>query len=107
MIALVKLPKQLEFIKFSRPYKAPPTAPESERTPEVIEAEMKALEASMEALALVTLKYTFFFILCLFLGGIFLSLYCKLSLMSNQFRIHEDVITAVNLSKHFCSLPTK
>ncbi|XP_011499265.1 PREDICTED: axonemal 84 kDa protein [Ceratosolen solmsi marchali] len=55
-LTTLQLPNQLEFIKFSRPYKAPPTAPESERTPEIIEAEMKALEASMEALILVTLK---------------------------------------------------
>lgn len=53
----VQLPKELEFVSFSRPYKAPPPAPDSERTPEVIEAEMKALEAAMEALALVTLKW--------------------------------------------------
>jgi hypothetical protein len=53
----VQIPKELEFVPFSRPYKAPPPAPESERTPEVIEAEMQALETAMEALVLVTLKY--------------------------------------------------
>ncbi|OXU23252.1 hypothetical protein TSAR_012797 [Trichomalopsis sarcophagae] len=55
-LTTLQLPKELEFVKFWRPYKAPPPAPDSERTPEVIEAEMKALEAAMEALALVTLK---------------------------------------------------
>lgn len=55
----VQIPKELKFVPFSKPYKAPPPAPDSERTPEVIEAEMKALEAAMEALALVTLKYIF------------------------------------------------
>lgn len=58
----VQLPKELEFVKFSRPYKAPPAAPDSKRTPEVIEAEMKALEAAMEALVLVTLKYVYIYI---------------------------------------------
>jgi len=53
----VQIPKELEFVPFSRPYKAPPPAPESERTPEVIEAEMQALETAMEALVLITLKY--------------------------------------------------
>ena len=56
LILTVQIPKELKFVPFSKPYKAPPPAPESERTPEVIEAEMKALEAAMEALALVTLK---------------------------------------------------
>lgn len=53
----MQLPKELEYVEFSRPYKAPPAAPDSERTPEVIEAEIKALETAMEKLALVTLKY--------------------------------------------------
>lgn len=52
----VPVPKQLEFVEFSRHYEAPPPAPDSERTPEVIEAEIKALEAAMEQLILVTLK---------------------------------------------------
>jgi len=57
----VQIPKELKFVPFSKPYKAPPPAPDSERTPEVIEAEIKALEAAMEALALVTLKYIYFY----------------------------------------------
>jgi len=52
----VQIPKVLKFVPFSKPYKAPPPAPDSERTPEVIEAEIKALEAAMEKLALITLK---------------------------------------------------
>ncbi|XP_043481152.1 dynein axonemal intermediate chain 7-like isoform X2 [Leptopilina heterotoma] len=55
-LTTLQIPKKLRFVPFSKPYIAPPSAPESERTPEVIEAEMKALEAAMEALALVTLK---------------------------------------------------
>ncbi|XP_033224120.1 protein CASC1-like isoform X2 [Belonocnema kinseyi] len=55
-LTTLQIPKELKFVPFSKPYEAPPPAPESERTPEVIEAEMKALEAAMEALALVTLK---------------------------------------------------
>ncbi|KAJ8688006.1 hypothetical protein QAD02_023801 [Eretmocerus hayati] len=55
-LTTLQLPKELELIEFLRPYKAPPPAPDAERTPEVIEAEIKALEAAMEALALVTLK---------------------------------------------------
>ncbi|XP_043285673.1 dynein axonemal intermediate chain 7 homolog [Venturia canescens] len=55
-LTTLQLPKALKFVPFSKPYKAPPPAPDSERTPEVIEAEMKALEAAMEALALITLK---------------------------------------------------
>lgn len=51
------MPKQLRRVPYSKFYKAPPPAPESERTPEVIEAEIKALEAAMEKLVLVTLKY--------------------------------------------------
>lgn len=42
---------------FFRPYEAPQPAPDAERTPEIIEAEMKALETAMEALVLVTLKF--------------------------------------------------
>ncbi|XP_011635025.1 axonemal 84 kDa protein-like [Pogonomyrmex barbatus] len=55
-LTTLQIPKVLKFVPFCKPYKAPPPAPDSERTPEVIEAEMKALEAAMEALALVTLK---------------------------------------------------
>ena len=55
----VQIPKELKSVPFYKPYKAPPPAPDSERTPEVIEAEMKALETAMEELALVTLKYIF------------------------------------------------
>ncbi|XP_034947432.1 axonemal 84 kDa protein-like isoform X2 [Chelonus insularis] len=55
-LTTLQLPKKLQFVQFSRPYKAPPPAPDSERTPEVIEAEIKALEAAMELLVLVTLK---------------------------------------------------
>ncbi|XP_014207344.1 protein CASC1 [Copidosoma floridanum] len=55
-LTTLQLPKELEFVKFWRPYKAPPPAPDAERTPEVIEAEIKALEAAMELLVLVTLK---------------------------------------------------
>ncbi|XP_077263011.1 dynein axonemal intermediate chain 7 homolog [Temnothorax americanus] len=55
-LTTLQIPKELKFVPFFKPYKAPPPAPDSERTPEVIEAEMKALEAAMEALALVTLK---------------------------------------------------
>lgn len=56
----VQIPKELKYVPFSKPYKAPPPAPDFERTPEIIEAEMKALEAAMEALALVTLKCVVF-----------------------------------------------
>ncbi|EFN79247.1 Axonemal 84 kDa protein [Harpegnathos saltator] len=56
LLTTLQIPKELKFVPFSKPYKAPPPAPDSERTPEVIEAEMKALETAMEALALITLK---------------------------------------------------
>lgn len=56
IVFIVQAPQKLEYVPFSKPYKAPPPAPDTERTPEVIEAEMKALEAAMEALALVTVK---------------------------------------------------
>ncbi|XP_028046208.1 axonemal 84 kDa protein [Monomorium pharaonis] len=56
MLTTLQIPKELKFVPFYKPYKAPPPAPDSERTPEIIEAEIKALEAAMEALALVTLK---------------------------------------------------
>lgn len=52
----MQLPKEIEIVKFFRPYKAPPSTPDAERTPEVIEAEIKALEAAMELLIFVTLK---------------------------------------------------
>ncbi|XP_014297583.1 uncharacterized protein LOC103573796 isoform X3 [Microplitis demolitor] len=55
-LTTLQLPKVLRYVSFLRPYKAPPPAPDAERTPEVIEAEMKALEAAMEALVLVTFK---------------------------------------------------
>ncbi|CAG5080947.1 Similar to CFAP94: Dynein intermediate chain CFAP94 [Cotesia congregata] len=55
-LTTIQLPKELRYVPFLRPYKAPPPAPDAERTPEVIEAEMKALEAAMEALVLVTFK---------------------------------------------------
>ncbi|KAL0103229.1 hypothetical protein PUN28_017511 [Cardiocondyla obscurior] len=55
-LTTLEIPKKLKAVPFYKPYKAPPPAPDSERTPEVIEAEMKALETAMEALALVTLK---------------------------------------------------
>ena len=41
---------------FLRSYETPQPAPDSERTPEVIEAEMRALELAMDALILLTLK---------------------------------------------------
>lgn len=56
MLTTLQIPKELKSVPFFKPYKAPPPALDSERTPEVIEAEMKALEAAMEELALVTLK---------------------------------------------------
>ncbi|XP_018060407.1 PREDICTED: axonemal 84 kDa protein-like [Atta colombica] len=56
MLTTLQIPKELKSVPFYKPYKAPPPAPDSERTPEIIEAEMKALEAAMEALALITLK---------------------------------------------------
>ncbi|EGI63404.1 Axonemal 84 kDa protein [Acromyrmex echinatior] len=56
MLTTLQIPKELKSVPFYKPYKAPPPAPDSERTPEVIEAEMKALETAMEALVLVTLK---------------------------------------------------
>nr|XP_034173014.1 LOW QUALITY PROTEIN: axonemal 84 kDa protein-like [Osmia lignaria] len=52
----LELPKEPKFVAFSRRYETPQPAPDSERTPEVIEAEMKALEAAMEALVLITLR---------------------------------------------------
>ncbi|KAL6443267.1 hypothetical protein ACFW04_002876 [Cataglyphis niger] len=56
MLTILQIPKKLKYVPFCKPYKAPPPAPDSERTPEVIEAEMKALEAAMEALVLITFK---------------------------------------------------
>lgn len=41
---------------FYKPYETPQPDPDSERTPEIIEAEMKALEVAMDALVLLTLK---------------------------------------------------
>ncbi|KAI4476007.1 hypothetical protein M0804_013932 [Polistes exclamans] len=56
LLTTLQIPKELKHVPFYKPYKAPPPAPGSERTPEIIENEMKALETAMEALALVTLK---------------------------------------------------
>lgn len=56
----VELPKIPRFVRFSRRYVAPQPAPDAERTPEVIEAEIKALETAMEALALITLELVTF-----------------------------------------------
>ncbi|XP_054006510.1 dynein axonemal intermediate chain 7-like [Hylaeus anthracinus] len=55
-LTTLELPKEPKFVQFSRPYVPPQPAPDSERTPEVIEAEMKALETAMEALVLITLE---------------------------------------------------
>ncbi|XP_020291113.1 axonemal 84 kDa protein-like [Pseudomyrmex gracilis] len=62
LLTTLQIPKKMEFVPFHRPYKAPPPAPDNERTPEIIEAEMKALEAAMEELVLVTLKLPSFII---------------------------------------------
>ncbi|KAG5330625.1 AXP83 protein, partial [Acromyrmex charruanus] len=62
MLTTLQIPKELKSVPFYKPYKAPPPAPDSERTPEVIEAEMIALEAAMEALVLITLKLPSFII---------------------------------------------
>lgn len=43
-------------MSFYKPYETPQSDPDSERTPEIIEAEMKALEEAMDALVLLTLK---------------------------------------------------
>ncbi|XP_076280139.1 dynein axonemal intermediate chain 7 [Lasioglossum baleicum] len=53
-LTTLELPKEPRFAKFSRRYEPPQPAPDSERTPEVIEAEMKALETAMESLLLIT-----------------------------------------------------
>ncbi|XP_076630391.1 dynein axonemal intermediate chain 7 [Colletes latitarsis] len=55
-LTTLELPKEPKFVQFSRPYVPPQPAPDSERTPEVIEAEIKALETAMEALVLITLE---------------------------------------------------
>ncbi|XP_046821692.1 dynein axonemal intermediate chain 7 homolog [Vespa crabro] len=55
-LTTLQIPKELKHVPFYKPYKAPPPVPPTERTPEVIENEMKALETAMEALVLVTLK---------------------------------------------------
>ncbi|CAK9799510.1 Dynein axonemal intermediate chain 7 [Anthophora plagiata] len=55
-LTTLQLPKEPKFVPFYRSYKTPQPAEDSERTPEVIEAEMNALELAMEALVLVTLK---------------------------------------------------
>ncbi|KAK2583902.1 hypothetical protein KPH14_001173 [Odynerus spinipes] len=56
LLTTLQIPKELKHVPFHKPYQPPPPVRLSERTPEVIEAEMKALETAMEALALVTLK---------------------------------------------------
>ncbi|XP_076391872.1 dynein axonemal intermediate chain 7 isoform X1 [Megachile rotundata] len=55
-LTTLELPKEPKFVAFSRRYVTPEPVPESERTPEAIEAEMKALELAMEALVLITLR---------------------------------------------------
>ncbi|XP_043528428.1 dynein axonemal intermediate chain 7-like isoform X1 [Frieseomelitta varia] len=55
-LTTLELPKEPKFVPFLRSYETPQPAPDSERTPEVIEAEMKALELAMDALILLTLK---------------------------------------------------
>ncbi|XP_076244831.1 uncharacterized protein LOC143185585 [Calliopsis andreniformis] len=55
-LTTLELPKEPKFVPFSRRYIPPEPAPDAERTPEVIEAEMKALEAAMEKLPLITFK---------------------------------------------------
>ncbi|XP_066587951.1 dynein axonemal intermediate chain 7-like isoform X2 [Prorops nasuta] len=55
-LTTLEIPKELKQVPFYKEYHPPAPAPDDERTPEVIEEEIKALEAAMEALALVTLK---------------------------------------------------
>ncbi|XP_076750926.1 dynein axonemal intermediate chain 7 [Xylocopa sonorina] len=55
-LTTLQLPKEPKFVPFSRSYETPRSAPDSERTPEIIEAEMKALEQAMDKLVLLTLK---------------------------------------------------
>ncbi|KAK1136444.1 hypothetical protein K0M31_000996 [Melipona bicolor] len=55
-LTTLELPKEPKFVPFLRSYETPQPAPDSERTPEIIEAEMKALELAMDALILLTLK---------------------------------------------------
>ncbi|XP_060821930.1 dynein axonemal intermediate chain 7 homolog isoform X1 [Bombus pascuorum] len=55
-LTTLELPKEPKFVPFLRSYETPKAPLESERTPEVIEAEMKALELAMDALVLLTLK---------------------------------------------------
>ncbi|XP_031839477.1 dynein axonemal intermediate chain 7 isoform X5 [Nomia melanderi] len=52
----LELPKEPRFARFCRSYEPPQPPPDSERTPEVIEAEMKALEVAMESLLLISLQ---------------------------------------------------
>ncbi|XP_048504698.1 dynein axonemal intermediate chain 7 homolog isoform X2 [Athalia rosae] len=57
LITALQIPKELRYVPFMKPYDPlPPAAQDAERPPEIIEAEMKALEEAMEALALITLK---------------------------------------------------
>ncbi|XP_031775407.1 axonemal 84 kDa protein isoform X6 [Apis florea] len=55
-LTTLELPKEPKFVPFYKPYETPQPDPDSERTPEIIEAEMKALEVAMDALVLLTLK---------------------------------------------------
>ncbi|XP_006623978.1 axonemal 84 kDa protein-like isoform X2 [Apis dorsata] len=55
-LTTLELPKEPKFVPFYKPYETPRSDPDSERTPEIIEAEMKALEVAMDALILLTLK---------------------------------------------------
>ncbi|OAD52157.1 Axonemal 84 kDa protein [Eufriesea mexicana] len=55
-LTTLELPKEPKFVPFLRTYETPESAPDSERTPEIIEAEMKALEQAMDALVLLTLE---------------------------------------------------
>ncbi|XP_016771956.1 protein CASC1 isoform X2 [Apis mellifera] len=55
-LTTLELPKEPKFMSFYKPYETPQSDPDSERTPEIIEAEMKALEEAMDALVLLTLK---------------------------------------------------
>ncbi|XP_026669128.1 protein CASC1-like [Ceratina calcarata] len=55
-LTTLELPKEPKFVPFVRTYETPQPAPDAERTPEVIEAEMKALEQAMDALVLINLK---------------------------------------------------
>lgn len=54
----MQIPKELKFAPYTKLYEPPPPTPlDIERTPEVIEVEMKALEEALDQLILITLKY--------------------------------------------------